>query len=132
MKLTNVASGFCAIIAVASAVSAPMAAGAQGSLSDESHHRQQKKNEWRNLAIGSGALGVLGLVKGNSTLALAGLGGGLYSLNRYEQDRKSQSKIDRRRAELYSRHEYRRNGHRYVRRTVSKNGHKYYKFVRAD
>ena len=131
MNVKQFASGCCAILAMAGTVAAPLSANAQ-SLRDESHRRQQKKNEWRNIAIGSGALGLLGLVKGNSTLAIAGIGGSLYSLNRYEQDRKSQSRIDRQRAEVFSRGEIRRNGHRYVRKTVNRHGHKYYQFVRAD
>ena len=98
----------------------------------QSDHQQKNKNQWRNITTVSGALGVLGLLKGNSTLALAGLAGALYSADRYERDRKSQAKDDRARASLYGRSSFRdKNGHRYVRRTVYKDGHKYYKFVRG-
>ena len=101
------------------------------SLKDLISHRQGKKNQWRNLAIGGGALGVLGLLTKNSTLTYLGLGGGLYSAYRYEQDRKSQSKLASQRAQLFSRSSFTHNGKRYVRKTVWKNGKKYYKFVRA-
>src|SRR2546421_531539 len=91
-----------------------------------SEHRQKTKNNWRNAAIGGGALTALGLLTHNSTLRGVGAVGGLYSLSRYEHDRKSQSKIDHDRAAFYDRSSYRRNGHTYVRRTVSRHGHKYY------
>ena len=73
---------------------------------------------------------MLGLLTHNSTLGIVGAAGGLYSLSRYEHDRKSQSKADHERARLYERSSFSHNGHRYVRRTVSKNGHKYYQYVR--
>lgn len=96
-------------------------------------HRQKTKNTWRNIAIGSAALGTVGLIKGNSTLALLGLGGGLYAADRYEHDRKSQKQDERRRAALYRRKSFRdEHGHLYVRKTVWKNHHRYYKFVRAS
>ena len=88
------------------------------------------ENEWRNLAIGSGAAALYGLLKHDNTVTFAGAAGALYSLNRYEQDRKSQSKIDRARAAAFNRRYYTRNGSRYVRRTVHKNGKTYYQFVR--
>ena len=94
-------------------------------------HRQKTKNEWRNLAIGSGAVSLLGLVKHDSTLTFAGAAGALYSANRYEQDRKSQSRSDRARASYFGKTHFYRNGHKYVRKTVWKDGHKYYRFVRA-
>ena len=53
-------------------------------------HRQQTKNQWRNLAIGSAALGAYGLLRHNSTIALLGAAGAGYSALRYEHDRKSQ------------------------------------------
>lgn len=100
-------------------------------LAQDSSHRQKTKNEWRNLAIGSGAVSLLGLVKHDNTLTFAGAAGALYSANRYEQDRKSQSKMDRARASYFGKTHFYRNGHKYVRKTVWKDGHKYYRFVRA-
>ena len=126
-RLTGVA---LAAIALGGAV-VPAPAIAQDWRDRESHRRQQKKNEWRNIGIGSAALGVLGLLKGDSTLTFAGAAGALYSAHRYEQDRKSQSKTDRARAAMFGRTSFTRDGHRYVRKTVYKNGKKYYRFVRA-
>jgi hypothetical protein len=111
-------------------MTAPLSGTAQSSLDQESAHRQRTKNEWRNLAIGSGAAALYGLLKHDSTITFAGAAGALYSLNRYEQDRKSQSRIDRARAAAFSRRSYTRNGVHYVRRTVRKNGKTYYQFVR--
>jgi hypothetical protein len=119
-----------AAIALGGAV-APAQSFAQDWRDLASKHRQGKKNEWRNIGIGSAALGLLGLLKGDSTLMFAGTAGALYSAHRYEQDRKSQSKIDRARATMFGRREFTRDGRRYVRKTVYKNGKKYYRFVRA-
>lgn len=95
-----------------------------------SARRQQTKNEWRNIAIGSGAVAILGLLSKDSTLTFVGAAGALYSAYRYEQDRKSQSRLDRTRAAYFSRPYFYRDGVRYDRRTVVKNGSKYYQFVR--
>jgi hypothetical protein len=54
--------------------------------------RQQNKNLWRNLAIGGGVIALHGLLRHNSTEALLGAAGAAYSANRYEQDRRSQSR----------------------------------------
>ncbi|RYG36795.1 hypothetical protein EON81_08670 [bacterium] len=97
----------------------------------EYRRRQDKKNEWRNIAIGSGAVGVLGLLKKDNTLTFAGLGGALYSLNRYEQDRKSQNTLKRTRANYFSRDHFTRDGQTYHRRLVNQNGQRYYQFVRG-
>jgi hypothetical protein len=96
----------------------------------EIDRRQQTKNEWRNLAIGAGLVGVLGLLKKDNTLTFAGAAGALYSLYRYEQDRKSQSSLQRGRAYFFSQPYFYRDGHRYDRRTVTKNGQRYYQFIR--
>ncbi|OWY59484.1 hypothetical protein B7486_74330, partial [cyanobacterium TDX16] len=45
----------------------------------EYDRRNQTKNEWRNLAIASGAVGLLGLLTKDSTLTFAGGAGALYS-----------------------------------------------------
>src|SRR5512132_2646790 len=105
-----------ALVAIGGCTLAPVTINAQ-SLSQQSKHRQQKKNEWRNLAYLGGAVGLWGLLKHDSTLTFAGAAGAAYSAYRYEQDRKSQSKVDRARAQMFSRTSYTRNGHRYVRRT---------------
>ncbi|HEX5324808.1 MAG TPA: hypothetical protein VFW40_13555 [Capsulimonadaceae bacterium] len=71
--------------------------------------RQKNKNTWRNLAIGSGVVAGYGLLHHNSTATVLGAAGAAYSLNRYEQDRKSQSAHDRARARYW----HRRYPHRY-------------------
>ena len=111
-----------AVIATAVAPATPVLA--------QSRHRQETKNNWRNAAIGGGALTALGLLTHNGTLTTVGAAGGLYSLSRYEHDRKSQSKADHERARLYERRSYTHKGHTYVRKTVTRNGHKYYQYVR--
>lgn len=95
------------------------------------HERQETKNEWRNLAIASGLIGVVGLLEHDKTLVFAGSAGTLYSLYRYEEDRKSQSNLARARAFYFSKPYFVRNGHRYNRRTVTKGGQRYYQFVRG-
>jgi hypothetical protein len=130
MKLKKLTASLLAAVALGGAV-APAPVIAQTWRDRESSRRQDKKNEWRNIGIGSAAVGLLGLLKGDSTLTFAGAAGALYSAHRYEQDRKSQSKTDRARAAMFNRRSYTRNGQRYVRKTVYKNGKKYYQFVRA-
>lgn len=98
----------------------------------QSSRRQQTKNEWRNLAIGGGALALYGLLKKDSTLTFVGSVGALYSAYRYEQDRKSQSRMDRARAQLFSRSSFTDGKYRYVRRTKWKSGKKYYYFTRTQ
>jgi len=132
MRTNRFGAGLLGLIAAAGVMMAPISSVAQGSLEEQSKRRQEKKNEWRNIAIGSGAVGLLGLLKHDNTLTFAGAGGALYSLNRYEQDRKSQSKIDHARAAYFSKPYFYRDGKRYVRKSVTRNGKKYYRFVRAD
>lgn len=119
--------------AMASMVAAPVTANAQSlrDLEKLVNRRQDKKNEWRNIATGAGVLGVVGLLKGDRTLFFAGAGGALYSAWRYEQDRKSQSKLSRARAQYFAKPYFYRDGKRYNRKVVWKKGHKYYQFVRA-
>lgn len=117
-------------VALCGVMVAPATVDAQ-SLTQQSKRRQETKNEWRNIAIGSGVLGILGLLKKDSTLTFVGAAGALYSAHRYEQDRKSQSKLDRARASYFSKPYFVRNGVRYNRKTVKKNGKTYYQFVRA-
>jgi len=132
MKFDLRFSGLTAILAVTMVV-APVTASAQ-SLSDLSKlvdRRQDKKNEWRNIGIASGALGVLGLLKKDNTLFFAGAAGALYSANRYEQDRKSQSKLQRTKAAYFSRPYFNRDGYRYTRQTKWKDGKKYMYFSKS-
>lgn len=128
LTLNNTLVKLVAATSVASVGFAPMAAQAQSS---KAKHRQQTKNEWRNLGIAGGALGILGLLSGNKTLAVAGIAGGAYSAWRYEQDRKSQNKMEHSRYQLFSKSTVNYKGKKYVRKTFWKNGQKYYKFVRA-
>jgi len=130
LKLRRLGTGLLVATFLGGSMAAPLTANAQDRYDDASHHRQQTKNTWRNVAVGSGALGVLGLFTHNSTLAIAGTAGSLYSLSRYEHDRKSQSKMDHDHADLYGRRSFDYKGHHYVRHTVRKNGQQYYKFVR--
>jgi hypothetical protein len=109
---------------------APATAHSQ-SINDLIKHRQKTKNDWRNLAYAGAGVGLWGLLKHDSTLTFVGAAGALYSAYRYEQDRKSQSKLNRARAAMFSRGSFTRNGVRYTRRTTYKNGKKYYYFARA-
>src|SRR5438067_1722920 len=140
MRTKTITGGLFAILAVAGAMTASIPANAQGWRNRnndrryyrdrESDRRQQTKNEWRNIAIGSGALGVLGLLNHDNTLTFAGAAGALYSANRYEQDRRSQNSRYRARAKYFSRPYFYRDGTRYDRQTVTRNGEKYYQFHR--
>lgn len=116
---------------IVGALMTPVVATAQSWRDIESRHRQQTKNNWRNLSIGAGAVGLYGLLKHDNTLTFAGAAGALYSLDRYERDRKSQSKTDHARAAYFSKPYFYRNGKRYTRHVVNKNGHRYYQFRRG-
>jgi hypothetical protein len=98
---------------------------------DESDHRQQTKNNWRNLSILAGGAAIYGYLKHDPTIMFTGLAGSLYSLNRYEQDRRSQSAADRARADIFAHSRFERDGHRYERRLVTRNGQRFYQFVRS-
>jgi hypothetical protein len=133
MKVINNLKWIIALGGIAFGVAAPSIAPAQslGDLDRAINRRQDKKNEWRNIAIASGGLAVLGLLSKDSTLTFVGATGALYSAYRYEQDRKSQSKLARARAAYFQRGSFTRNGVRYVRKTTWKKGKKYYYFARA-
>jgi hypothetical protein len=128
MDLKTLGIKAAAFVALAAFSAAPLTANAQNTYK----HRQETKNNWRNLAIGSGAVGLLGLLKGDSTLTFLGAAGALYSANRYEQDRKSQSRMSRARYTLFRQGSFTRDGHTYKRRTVYRHGKKYYQFVRVS
>jgi hypothetical protein len=55
-----------------------------------SSHRQQQKNQWRNIGYAAAGVGLLGLLSHNNTVGLLGAAGAGYAAYRYEQDRKSQ------------------------------------------
>lgn len=129
MKIQSFSAKWLLAITLASASFLPISAQAQRR--SESQHRQQTKNEWRNIAIGSSILGLIGIVEKNGTMTTLGTIGALYAASRYEHDRKSQSRIDRSRASIYSKKYVTYKGKRYQRRTVVKNGKKYYQFVRC-
>lgn len=131
MNLKAICSGALAAAVIGGTVAITAPANAQGWLNNQINHRQQTKNNWRNLAIGAGALGALGFVTHNDTLGVAGLAGGLYSLSRMNADQRSENRMQRARARFYSRPYTYRNGVRYHRRTVWSHGHRYYQFVRG-
>jgi len=123
---------YLALGAIAVTAALPMTAPAQSwkDLGKALQNRQNKKNEWRNIAIGSGAIGVLGLLQHDNRLVFAGAAGALYSSYRYEQDRKSQSKMKRARASYFSRPYFYRNGRKFTRHTRYVHGQKNYYFSR--
>ncbi len=132
-KWNQVLTHALAFSVLVGAFALPPAARGQslGDLDKALSHRQDKKNEWRNIALASGAVAILGLLNKDSTLTFAGTIGALYSANRYEQDRKSQSKLARTRASYFSRESFYRNGVRYDRHTKWKKGKKYYYFQKV-
>ena len=125
-------SAAIATLLLSGLLAAPMAVVTAAPRQSEEERRQSTKNEWRNLALAAGGVAAYGALRKDNTLMFAGLAGALYSLNRYEQDRKSQDRIARARASMFSRDHFYRDGVRYDRRSVNKNGQRYYQFVRAD
>ena len=111
---------------IASAILAPMTANAQD------WRREQTANEWKTIATISGALGLLGRLNHDNTLAFAGAAGTLYSAYRYEEDLKSIDRYNRTRADYFGRDYFYRDGCRYERRVVWQHGQKYYQFVNCD
>ena len=118
---------------LAAGVAIPTTARAQnlGDLQRALTQRQKMKNEWRNIALASGAVAVLGLLNNDSTLTFVGAAGALYSANRYEQDRKSQNQLAHTRAAYFSRTSFYRDGVKYQRMTKWKKGKKYYYFQKV-
>jgi hypothetical protein len=127
-KTTRLLGGALAALVLLGAV--PSGAWAQSRREQE--QRQKTKNDWRNLSILSGGLAAFGLIKNDPTLSFVGAAGALYSVDRYEKDRKSQDKGARARASLFAKRSFNRDGHRYERRTMISKGKKYYQFRRAD
>jgi hypothetical protein len=90
--MKSIAAKFATLGLAASMAVLPAVSSAQTRA--ELQRRQQMKNQWRNVAIGSAALGVLGLIKKDRTLTIAGAAGTAYGLHRYEQDRRSQRRLE--------------------------------------
>jgi hypothetical protein len=130
MTFRNFATTLVLASSLGGLVLAPVSANAQ-SLRDVLQHRQHTKNDWRNLATLGGGVAAIGLLTHDNLLTGLGIAGGLYSLSRYESDRKSQGKLQRRRAAYFSHTTITRNGHRYKRVIVTRSGHKYYAYKRA-
>ena len=123
MKLNT---GFAGLIATAAILTTPCVASAQ-----RHHHHSSNNSAWGTIALGSAAVGALGLAEHNNTLAVAGLAGAGYSLYRYNADQHSHNKSDQWRHELYSHPTIVHNGHRYVRHSYRKGGQTYYRFDRG-
>lgn len=92
-------------------------------------NRQKNKNNWRNLTGVGAAVAGYGLLKGNKTAVVLGAVGAAYSANRYEQDRKSQSKANAARQNAH----YHRSGYtvRNGRKYYTYNGHQYYMILKT-
>ncbi len=86
---------------------------------------QKRKNNYRNLGIGSAVLGGAGLLKGNKTLGVLGAAGAAYSASRYEKARHRQSQTTHKRDVRHHRQvgNFTRNGRKYY----EYHGHEYYK-----
>ena len=69
--------------------------------------------------------------RSEDVLMFVGAAGAFYSLTRYEQDRKSQSRTNRARAAMFGKKSFTRDGVKYVRHMTTRNGKKYYYFARA-
>ena len=77
MKRNGIYASVLAAALFAACAAAPIAANAQGSLDQASKHRQKTKNDWRNIAIGSGAATAYGLLKHDKTVTILGAAGPL-------------------------------------------------------
>lgn len=75
------------------AVSVALPSISEAQTRSQLQRRQQQKNQWRNIGYGAAALGIYGAIKKDRNLTLAGAAGALYSAHRYEQDRKSQRRL---------------------------------------
>jgi hypothetical protein len=80
-----------AVLTLGTAMVAPSMASAQSWRGGSYQHRQDQKNQWKNLAIGAGAVGLLGILTHNNTLTLGGLAGAAYSGYRYDQKNRNSS-----------------------------------------
>src|SRR5262245_3993777 len=105
-------------VVLAGGAIAPTAANAQNWERRAHRHRiynerRDHRNECRNIAIGAGALGLIGALEHDDTLYFAGTAGSLYSLYRYDQDRRSHDRVDRFRARYFGRPYFYRDGAKY-------------------
>ena len=85
---------------------------------------QKDKNNWRNGAIGAGAVGLYGLHNGDTLTAVLGAGAAAYSAKKYEDARKKESQESSNRARYH-----RSSGGNYGadRTYYWYSGHRYYK-----
>lgn len=86
MNLRKLTVSLATIGVMGAMVAAPVSSFAQDWGYSYAQHRQDQQNQWRNLAIGSAAVGVLGLLTHNDTMSVLGLGGAAYSGYRLSQD----------------------------------------------
>lgn len=93
--MKNTLTRSLASLAIGAVLLVPSIAGAQN------WHRSSQKNQWKDIAIGAGALGVLGALSHNDTLTAIGAAAALYSAYRYDADGRSY------------RHEWNSHQHRY-------------------
>ncbi|MCW3059979.1 MAG: hypothetical protein JWQ02_1800 [Capsulimonas sp.] len=62
---------------------------------------QKDKNNWRNGAIGAGAIGLYGLHNGDALTTVLGAGAAAYSAKKYEDARKKESQESKDRARYH-------------------------------
>lgn len=144
MKIPSIVTRIAALTAFAiPMVAAPVLAEAQRSRDWDRREdvrragryddrRRDSRDEWRDIAIAAGGVGVLGLLTKDKTLTFAGAAGALYSLYRYNEDRRSNDRYSRTRADFFSRPYFYRDGVRYQRYSSNRNGQDYYYFQRHD
>lgn len=114
-------------LALSVAMLAPYAAHAD----HDRDQRRDSKKEWENLAILGGAAALLGKATHNKTLTNIGVVGGLYSLYRLDQDRRSRDRDCRARADFYDQEYFYEKGVRYDRVRVRQGREAYYTFERC-
>ncbi len=95
-------------------------------------YRSSGRNEWRDVAIGFGAVSLIGLLDHDDFLTFSGSVGALYAIWRYDEDRSCSDPYRRARAHYFSLPFFYRNGCRFERRIVTRGGDRYYQFVRCD
>lgn len=122
-----------ALTAIGGLAVVPAIAPAQsaGDILREIDRRRGTENQWRNGAYAGGAAALAGILLKNNTLTYAGVGGGLYSFYRYEQDRRSRNRLERQRAAFFSAPYRTYRGQRFKRVKVKRNGKNFYQYVRA-